>query len=123
MFAVFRSLLAGVALGGAFCAVAADGAEVVYVVAPTGWFGSGSLYARESIPYFAANPPVYYSHVVPRTYGGSPYADLPAVRTAQAVAPPRVVRNAHAADQFEMELAPVRPLRVRNPYVPEEPSN
>lgn len=123
MFAVFRSVLAGVVVAVALCAVAAEGAEVVYLVAPTGWFGSGSLYARESIPYFAANPPVYYSHVVPRSYGGSPYPNLPAMQASQAADAPRVVRNAFAADHFEAELAAVRPLRIRNPYVTEEPSN
>ncbi len=127
MFAVVRSLFAalfaGIALAGAFGAVAAEGAEVVYIVAPNGWFGAGSLYARESIPYFAAHPPVYYSHVMPRAYGGSPYADLPAVRTSQAAPPPRVVRNAHVANPQEVEHAPVRPLRIRNPYVSEELSN
>lgn len=122
MFVVFRSVLAGFVVAVVLCNVAAKGAEVVYVVAPTGWFGSGSLYARESIPYFAANPPVYYSRVVPRSYGGSPYPNLPATQAVQAADPPRVVRNAFVSDHVEAELAAVRPLRIRNPYVTEEPS-
>lgn len=124
MSTVLRSLLLGVVVGGFLSVSAAIGAEVVYVLAPTGWFGSGSLYARESIPYFAANPPVYYSQVAPRSYGGSPYPDLPAARATQAASSPRVVRNVSLADeQFEAERAAVRPLRIRNPYVEEEPSN
>ncbi len=124
MGTVFRSLSLGIFVGGMLSVTAATGAEVVYVLAPTGWFGSGSLYARESIPYFAANPPVYYSHVTPRSYGGSPYPDLPAVRATQTAPSPRVVRNGFSADeQFEAERAAVRPLRIRNPYVEEEPAN
>jgi hypothetical protein len=42
-------------------------------------FGScgGTLFRsmpREQLPYFAQYPPVYYSHIVPRPYGVSPYA-------------------------------------------------
>lgn len=123
MSTVFRSLQIGVVVAGSLLTVATEGAEVVYVVAAPGWFSSGSLYARESIPYFAAHPPVYYSHVTPRAYGNSPYADLPAVRGTQAVPPPRLVHNAFAVDRSEMECAPIRPLRIRNPYVAEEPVN
>jgi hypothetical protein len=34
-------------------------------------------YTTDKIPYFAAHPPVYYSHIVPRPYGWSPYAFPP----------------------------------------------
>lgn len=37
--------------------------------------------AQRGIPHFAAFPPVYYSHVVPRPYGYSPYAYVPGVVT------------------------------------------
>jgi hypothetical protein len=33
-----------------------------------------SIYTQDRIPYFAQHPPVYYSYVVPRPYGYSPYA-------------------------------------------------
>ncbi len=35
------------------------------------------LRADKSIPYYAVHPPVYYSHIVPRPYGYSPYAYVP----------------------------------------------
>jgi hypothetical protein len=37
--------------------------------------------AQRGIPHFAAFPPVYYSHIVPRPYGYSPYAYVPGVVT------------------------------------------
>jgi hypothetical protein len=37
--------------------------------------------ADQHLPYFAAHPPVYYSHIVSRPYGYSPYAYLPGVVT------------------------------------------
>ena len=33
------------------------------------------------IPYYAAHPPVYYSHIVARPYGYSPYAYVPGIVT------------------------------------------
>jgi len=37
------------------------------------------LRADQPVPYYAVHPPVYYSHVVRRPYGYSPYADVPGV--------------------------------------------
>ncbi|MFH1918860.1 MAG: hypothetical protein ABIP48_03090 [Planctomycetota bacterium] len=46
------------------------------------YYHSGYLHSPDrGIPYFAAHPPVYYSHIVPRPYGYSPYAYLPGIVT------------------------------------------
>ncbi len=34
---------------------------------------------RVNLPYYAAHPPVYYSHIVPRPYGYSPHAYIPGI--------------------------------------------
>jgi hypothetical protein len=63
--------------------------------------GYGWLYnsLRYEVPHFAAFPPVYYSHPVPRTYGYSPFAYPPHVMTPEIV-------------------GEVEPLEIVNPYVP-----
>lgn len=69
--------------------------------------GYGWLYntLRYEVPHFAAFPPVYYSAPVPRTYGYSPFAYPPYVRTPEI-----------AGD--------VQPLTINNPYVmPTQPVN
>ncbi len=43
------------------------------------------LRANQPIPYHAVHPPVYYSHIVPRPYGYSPYAYVPGVATPEFV--------------------------------------
>jgi len=63
-----------------------------------GGFGWGAYVPREQPPYFASHPPVYYSHVVKRPYGVSPYA-APA-----GIAP------------IEMSIAAPEPAIVHNPY-------
>jgi len=46
------------------------------------YYYPGYLHSPDrGLPYFAAPPPVYYSHVVPRPYGYSPYAYLPGIVT------------------------------------------
>lgn len=64
-------------------------------------FGMGRLYnsLEYNVPYFAAHPPVYYSHPVPRTYGHSPFAYPPHFRT------PEIVETSG-------------PIQISNPYVP-----
>ncbi|MEM6329178.1 MAG: hypothetical protein AAF790_02900 [Planctomycetota bacterium] len=68
-----------------------------------GGFGSTTiwdLYRSGRIPvppYFALNPPVYYSYPVPRTYGYSPWPYPGDVRTPDP-------------------LAAVEPLQITNPY-------
>jgi hypothetical protein len=63
--------------------------------------GYGWLYntLRYEVPHFAAFPPVYYSVPVPRTYGYSPFAYPPNVRT------PEVAVES-------------QPVTIMNPYVP-----
>jgi hypothetical protein len=53
-----------------------------------------------NLPYFALHPPVYYSEVVPRTYGYSPFAYPPGVMTP------------------DLACAPPQPVTINNPYVP-----
>ncbi len=51
-----------------------------------GLYGNGHFEKR---PYFALNPPVYYSQPVARPYGYSPYALPPGVQPAE----PRIVET------------------------------
>ena len=68
--------------------------------------GIGGLYrsldypTENRVPYFASRPPVYYSVPVPRTYGYSPFAYPPTVRTP------------------DVASATCSPVEVINPYVP-----
>ena len=84
-----------------------------------------SYYSREHIPYFAQHPPVYYSYPVGRTYGRSPYAWPPIVRTAPqrpvAEPSPLIIPNPYAVSS-EPAAAPVEvsrtaPMRIVNSYV------
>ena len=97
-----------------------------YVPAP-GYLGSywPSVYSREYVPYFAQHPPVYYSYPVGRTYGRSPYAWPPIVRTAPqrpvAEPSPLIIPNPYAVSS-EPAAAPVEvsrtaPMRIVNSYV------
>jgi hypothetical protein len=56
-----------------------------------------------NLPYFALHPPVYYSEVVPRTYGYSPFAYPPGVMTPEIACAPQ-------------------PVSIINPYVPQSPA-
>ncbi len=73
-------------------------------------------------PYFALNPPVYYSLPVPRTYGYSPYAYPPYVRTPEIAPPgPKVIQNRYVPRPGQPAPTPEKsasvPLRIINPYV------
>lgn len=69
-------------------------------------FGGFAGSSFQEPPYFARHPPVYYSHIVPRPYGISPYA-----------APPGIVPT-------EMRVQVKRePLTVVNPYYDSAPSS
>lgn len=68
-----------------------------------GWgYDLGYLYNSldYNVPYFAAHPPVYYSYPVPRTYGYSPFAYPPTVKTP------------------DVSLGEPHPVQIINPYVP-----
>ena len=60
----------------------------------SGIFGRTNAY---NLPYFSLQPPVYYSHVVPRPYGFSPFATPPGMIPAEMlVAPaPKMIENPH----------------------------
>lgn len=64
-----------------------------------GLYNGLDFYNDYRVPYFAAHPPVYYSHPVPRTYGHSPFAYPPHFRTPEY-------------------FAPIAPVTITNPYVP-----
>ncbi len=94
--------------------------------------GYARHYDQPSRPYFADNPPVYYSLPVSRPYGLSPYAWPPMYRgraiqngarchSCQAARPlPLVVQNPYVSQAPAISASPVRkaggPLRIRNPY-------
>lgn len=65
----------------------------------------GYVRPSEEIPYFAKFPPVYYSHIVPRPYGVSPYA-----------APPGIVPTEYMVQPM------TQPEVIRNPYVDQAPA-
>ena len=59
---------------------------------------------REQQPFFALNPPVYYSGIVRRPYGISPFAAPPGIAPVELSVPQSVtVTNPF----FEVEVAPV----------------
>jgi hypothetical protein len=83
------------------------------------------------VPYFAAHPPVYYSHPVPRTYGHSPFAYPPHFRTPEIVesagpvlvnpyVPSSTETPSGASDDDRQVSVPtsaeVTPLVVDNPF-------
>jgi len=85
-----------------------------------GYTATYSAYYTESVPYYAINPPVYYSYRVARTYGYSPFPYPPGVLTPGSEMPrPVIVQNVYApAEETEAsEAVQPKPLRIENPYV------
>jgi hypothetical protein len=88
-----------------------------------GWYGGGeyySTYAQESVPYYALNPPVYYSYPVARTYGLYPFPYYADVANCPSVAPePLLVVNRFVDQKQTAESGPIsrQPLRITNPFV------
>ena len=80
--------------------------------------GYASVYATESIPYYALYPPVYYSYRVARTYGYSPFAYPPGVLTPGSEPPRAIVQNVSpgTAGETDSQQGP-QPLKIDNPYV------
>jgi hypothetical protein len=66
-----------------------------------GWSDYGYPYEGDHIPYFSLHPPVYYSRIVPRAMGWTPFAYTP--------------------DAIVLPLDEGGPEQIINPYVP--PSN
>lgn len=99
--------LAAIAAAALLIALPADSSAQGFGSGGHGFYGFGQsnifdLYrsGRSPIPpYFALNPPVYYSYPVPRTYGYSPFYYPGDVRT------PDIVEGG-------------QPLEIINPYVP-----
>ena len=100
----------------------------------SGLYGPHSPNMQRGIPHFAAFPPVYYSHVVPRPYGYSPYAYVAGVVTPSfelcqprhrcpapapvSIANPYVSPN--TAKDSGSERVSRAPLRIQNPYFVQE---
>jgi hypothetical protein len=86
-------------------------------------FAPYNVYAGDSIPYFSAHPPVYYSAPVPRPYGYSPFAYPGWMKTPahQAVVKPVTIINPYVEQPAKTKTAG-RPnfssvKVVINPYV------
>ena len=77
-----------------------------------GWvdgYGQGHVTGHDTIPYFAAHPPVYYSHeIVRRPVGPSPFAYPGFYVPVQAAV--EVIETAPAAP------APAEPVMIDNAY-------
>ncbi len=88
------------------------------------WYGGPwyNAYGLDNMPYYALHPPVYYSYPVPRTYGYSPFAYPPTVRTPDLkFYRPQTVRNPYmrgseASTSSDDNMASTGPLRMRNPF-------
>lgn len=84
-------------------------------------YGSYSIYSTESIPFYWRYSPVYYSIPIPRTYGYSPYAYPPGVRTPEVIIEPEVTVNPYVpkeqtpADPSSRVAGGVK--RIQNPFV------
>ena len=81
-------------------------------------------YTSERIPYYALHPPVYYSHVVPRPYGYSPWAYPPGTMEPTPAPQPQTYINPYvpqdepAEKKTEEQTArTTRAKRVLNPFV------
>jgi hypothetical protein len=87
-----------------------------YYYLPTG-------YSQESIPYFASHPPVYYSYLVPRAYGDSPFSYPPGTMDSMTNSPPaqpQIIKNWYIDNDtspIEQQTQARKPLRIINPYV------
>jgi len=89
------------------------------------WYGSfwtdWGPYSREKLPFYTLHPPVYYSLPVPRSYGYSPFAYPPGVRTPEITVEPEVIQNPTIPAKPAALPRPARtaaaPLRLTNPYV------
>jgi len=99
------------------------------------YFGCGGIpfypfyaqYGHEHIPYFALHPPVYYSYIVPRPYGYSPFAypfgsPTPEIDfsppKAEKKPEPKTMTNPYVTEVSHAEsAAQAEPKVIYNPYV------
>lgn len=119
--------------GGAGCGLGGLGFVGGFGGGGCGW-DIAELYRElyNNLPYFALHPPVYYSEVVPRTYGYSPFAYPPGVMTPDlaCVVQPVTINNPHvpstapaapavtgSPDRAAEVPRAIEPLVVINPYV------
>jgi hypothetical protein len=90
-----------------------------------GWYGCNT-YSQESVPYYALNPPVYYSRPVMRTYGlfPFPYYVEPSNPPVAVAVEPRLVAN-RFVDRNPVAVASDErmPLRIANPFVEQTASD
>jgi hypothetical protein len=82
----------------------------------------GGIYSLNDVPYFAANPPVYYSKIVTRPYGWSPFPyPLDSIYFHdEAESQPRVIVNQFVNQENPASVSAVQPrlpLRIVNPFV------
>ncbi len=119
--------------GAAFmCWAAADQAQA-YNPCGAGFYGYGFgvnnyIPTGRRPPYFAMHPPVYYSHSVARSYGYSPFAYGPNVRTPnpRPVAPVAITNHFLLRSKVKVHETVdktasfssdrVQPLVIENPY-------
>lgn len=106
--------------GGWSRAMGCDGGYGYWGYDSYGW-GTG-YYSQDTVPYYVMHPPVYYSYVVPRPYGYSPFPYPIGSPTPEvAVAEPKIIRNpyvpAPAGGGTKSARMTPQPLRIRNPYV------
>jgi hypothetical protein len=100
---ILRRLILAACLAATFAAARPAAAQCDACYGGYGGYGGywdiGRLYGvlAQNVPYYAAFPPVYYSYPVPRTYGYSPFAYPPGVRTP--------------------EIEMIEPLAINNPFV------
>jgi hypothetical protein len=120
--AVLAVLVVGLGWASASAADGLGGGGPNYVWAGGYWPHHNTLYSRENVPYFAHNPPVYYSYPVPRPYGYSPFPYPPWILTPEVLPPqPVIIRNPYVPQEGSPTPAAPRqaqaPLRIINPYV------
>ena len=84
-----------------------------------GYGGYYPFYIQDRIPYFAANPPVYYGLPTARSYGHSPYP-YPAVRWPLPPTHAMIVSNRFAVGAPQVlsavEVTAVQPVIIQNPF-------
>lgn len=74
-------------------------------------------YNEAHVPHFALYPPVYYSDVVPRSYGYSPFAYPPSVQTPEVLLPaPATISNPYVPKRAKLS-DPVAAVTIQNQFV------
>jgi hypothetical protein len=124
MLRVSLWLVCAVLLCGSLCASTADAQFLSGGGYGLGFFNYGNTGVyMERIPYYALYPPVYYSYIVPRPYGYSPFAYPPGTMTPDikpSVAPaeyinPFVPKPAVPASDKTVRAG--KPVRVAQTYL------